>query len=88
MEDWGLNHFRYISGVFCRPRIILTTGRKSDLIIHNDVHRTAGGVSAGIGHLESFHYHTLSCERSISMTDDGHHKITGAIIPPGLTGSN
>lgn len=42
------------------------------LVVDNDMHRAIGGVRGQVAQMEGLIHHTLACEGSIPMDQDGH----------------
>mmetsp|Transcript_2958 Transcript_2958/g.7735 ORF Transcript_2958/g.7735 Transcript_2958/m.7735 type:complete len:309 (-) Transcript_2958:349-1275(-) len=65
----GLRHIRRIRRRPGLPRI----RRKSDLVIHNDMYGSAGGVIREIAELQHLGHHALSRERRVAVEHDRNH---------------
>ena len=69
MEDRCLNHFCNIGTVFGRTGITWIRRGKTNLIVHNNMNSTTNRIATSLRHLESFHVHTLTCKRRITMNN-------------------
>src|SRR5699024_5818232 len=50
-------------------------GGESDLVVHQDVHRAAGAVSAQLGQLQRLGHHALSREGGITVDQHRQHRV-------------
>ena len=66
VEDRGLNHPRYVRGVHRRTRV-LRGGGESHLVVHDDVHCSAGAVTAQLGKVQGFGNNALAGESGITV---------------------
>ena len=82
-----LHHFRDLGAVRRRAGIERVTCRKPDLVIHNQMDRPAGGETAGVGHVKSFHDHSLSRECRIAVNQNRQNLIFFIIAAPVLAGT-
>ena len=70
VEDGRLDYLGHVCAIQRRTRISRIGGGKTDLVIDDDVHRTAGAITACLRQIEGLLIHTLPCEGSISMQQD------------------
>ena len=79
MKNRGLDHLGHVGAVLGGTRILALAGGKTNLVVEHDVHRAAGTVGTGLGHLERLHDHALPGKGGIAVNDYGHHGRAGSI---------
>ena len=72
VNDRHLESFREIARVVRRAPVA-GISRKPDLIIRDDVQRSANAISAEPRHVERLGNHAFSRERCVAVNDDGHY---------------
>ena len=73
MKDRCLNHLRDIGAILGGTTVLAAAGGKAHLVIDHDVHRAAGTVGPGLGHLEGFHHHALTRKGRVAMEENRDH---------------
>src|SRR5580704_5576074 len=77
VENRRLDHFSDVGRVRRRARIT-RIGGEADLVVEDEMHRSAGAVAAQAGETQAFRHHTLPGERRIAVDQERHHH--GAIF--------
>ena len=72
VEDWCLDHLRYVGGVHRRARVLRQRG-KSDLIVHHDVNGPASAITFQLRHVQGLCHDSLSGESGIAMDQERQH---------------
>lgn len=62
-------------------------GGETDLVVHDNVNRTVGGVVRQIGQMHRFVHDTLTGEGSVTVQQDGHNLLTLTITAVELFGT-
>src|SRR5215468_8866783 len=70
VNDGRLDHPGDVGRVHARPRV-LRRGGEADLVVHDDVHRAAGPVSAQQRQVQRLGHHALPGERGIAVDEHG-----------------
>ena len=73
MEDRRVDHLRHVGRIGRRARIA-RIGREADLVVDDEMQRTAGAVALQIGQPETFRDHALACERGVAMHQQRQHR--------------
>ena len=73
MQYRCVNHLHHVSAVQRRAAVARVAGGKANLVIDDDVHSAAGGVTTGFGQRERFHHHALAGKGGVAMHQDGQH---------------
>ena len=76
VEDGSLNRLRDVGGVQRRAGI-LRQGRETDLVVGDNVNRSAGAVTAQLSHLQGFDDDTLTCHRRVAVHENRQHRERG-----------
>jgi len=79
VEDGGCHHLGHVGGVAARAHVPRVAGGEADLIVDDDMDRTAHGKASGARHVEAFRDHALACHGGIPMDQDGKHMICIAV---------
>ena len=87
MEDRRLNHLRDVGRVWREARL---TRRRSeaDLVVDDDVNRSAGAIAGQLRKSQSFGNDSLPRERSIAMQRDRDDAIAILVVHVGLLGAH
>ena len=80
MENGRLDHLRDVGAIQRRARIARVGGGEADLIVHYQMHRTAGAVAARAGEIQRLHHHALPGERRVTVDQNWQHLIAGLVI--------
>src|SRR5690606_2891647 len=67
VKDRCFDHFHDIGTVGGRTGIARIGRREADLVVDDDVQRTARAITAGLSQVERFHYHALTGEGGIAV---------------------
>ena len=73
MEDRRVDHLRHV-GRIGRGARIARIGGEADLVVDDEVQRTAGAVALQVGQPEAFRHHALAGERGVAMHQQRQHR--------------
>ena len=80
-----LHHFHYVCTECAGAHIAGVRSGETDLVIDDDVYRTASGVTTGLGQCQCFLVHTLTAESRVTMDQNWQHllahRITTTVHP-------
>ena len=73
VEDRRIDHLRHIRRIGRRTRVA-RIGREADLVVDDEVDRTAGAVALQVRQREAFRDHALAGERRVAMHQQRQHR--------------
>ena len=73
MEDRRVDHLRHIGRIRRGPRVA-RIGGEADLVVDDEVQRTAGAVAFQVGKAEAFRHHALAGKRRVTMHQQRQHR--------------
>ena len=79
VEDRRLDHFRDIGGIGRRARET-RIGGEADLVIDDEMQRTAGAMSLEAGEAETFRNHALTRKSRVAMNEQRHNGVSIAVM--------
>ena len=81
------NHFRHVGTMHRRACIAQVGCGKADLVVDNDVNRTAGGVASCFGQIERCLVDTQADECRIAVNQYGQHFVAAVLTVAALFGA-
>ena len=88
MEDRRLDHLGNVGGVLGRARIQRVADGEANLVVDDDVNRTAGLEAASLRHLERFQDHALTGECRVTVDGNRQDFFTGSVVATILAGTD
>ena len=73
VEDRRVDHLRHV-GRIGRGARIARIGGEADLVVDDEVQRTAGAVALQVRQPEAFRHHALACERGVAVHQQRQHR--------------
>src|SRR5690606_11700051 len=77
VEHRRFDHLDHVGTVQCRTGVARIGGSEADLVVDDDVHRSAGTIAAGLRKVERFHDNALACKGRVAV--DEHRQYLAAI---------
>ena len=84
VENGRLDHLGYVGAIKRSARVAWIGGREPDLVIDDDMNRSAGAESARLRQIESLLHDTLPGDRRIAVDEHRHHLVPGWVVAPVL----
>jgi hypothetical protein len=75
VQDWRLDRFGDVGAVKTGVAV-RRNGGEADLVIHDQMHRSAGAVTDQLAHRERFIHQALTGERRVAVHQDRHHRAS------------
>jgi len=76
MQHRRFNHLDDVGTEHARAHVAWVRGGETDLVVHNDVHCAARGVTTGLGQAQGFLVHALAAESGVTVDQHGQHLAT------------
>ncbi len=67
MENRRFHHLHDVGAVQRRAAVARVRCGKADLVVHDDVYRAPGAVTARLRKVQGLHHHTLASEGGVAM---------------------
>ena len=88
VEHGCLDHLDDIRAVEGGAGIARVGGGKANLVVDDNVHRTAGAVATGLGQVQGLHDHALAGKSRIAMNQHGKNLLALSVATTVLTSTH
>ena len=75
VQNRGFDHLHHVRAVQRGAAVARVTGGEANLVVDDDMHRAAGGVTPGFSQRQRFHDHTLTGKRRVAVHQHGQHLL-------------
>ncbi len=67
MENGGLHHSGHVGAIRGGASVLRVAGGEANLVVDDDMQRTAGGKRTGLGHIQRFHDNALARKGRVTV---------------------